>query len=512
MQSSLPAAVPATDLMGTFSDPLSLDYPDLFAPLKTTAAACFSFVLVVTALFAHFRPFQWEFFLLRLFKLFPFLKKVKPTITKVLITLLISLLTNQEIQLQRSLIVDFRSITKGFWSKVDNILMHYLRCVSPSATATNLHMFHGFGANSLSWQPIMKLFGIGSVSAVAHDIPGFGFNPRVRSVPSAVSYPTIYRPLWNARASLILGDNLIVEAAGKRGAINENPVILMGHSMGSVGSMVAAAAVLHDSIQTTNNTTTTIGDDNISSAIKRSVTLILVDPALSFSPEQKRKILNISPNNLTNSGPHTKQISLEILQKVSNAIKNSELVPNVKPLPSGVISFFVKCVYGILQLPMKIILRRFVHTNWLWQRGLSFSNGDIGCVSKEDIYRYKLASMAKAFDTDFINFVEAQKAPLGTTSGASFTSSSIIPGVTQEDILVSLVDLGCKVVIFHGTKDRVIPIIVSETMVQHVQQALDLTPSSPGIQLIPLKGFGHVPHEEDPAVFLKNLRDIGIIL
>ena len=511
MQSSLPAAVPATDLMGTFSDPLSLDYPDLFAPLKTTAAVCFSFVLVVTALFAHYSPFQWEFFLLRLFKLFPFLKKIKPTITKVLITLLISLLTNQEIQLQNSLIVDFRSITKGFWSKVDNILMHYLRCVSPSATASSLHMFHGFGANSLSWQPIMKLFGIGSVSAVAHDTPGFGFNPRVRSVPSAVSYPTIYRPLWNARASLILGDNLIVEAAGTRSAIKENPVILMGHSMGSVGSMVAAAAVLHDSIQTANNTFT-IGDDNISIAIKRSVTLVLVDPALSFSPEQKRKILNISPNNLTNSGPHTKQISLEILQKVSNAIKNSELVPNVKPLPSGVISFFVKCVYGILQLPMKIMLRRFVHTNWLWQRGLSFSNGDIGCVSKEDIYRYKLASMAKAFDTDFIDFVEAQKAPLGTTSGASFTSSTIIPGVTQEDILISLVDLGCKVVIFHGTKDRVIPIIVSETMVQHVQQALDITPSSPGIQLIPLKGFGHVPHEEDPAVFLMNLRDIGIIL
>ena len=372
-------------------------------------------------------------------------------------------------------------------------------------------MFHGFGANSLSWQPIMELFGIGSVSAVAHDIPGFGFNPRVRSVPSAVSYPTIYHPLWNARASLVLGDNLIVEAEGTRSAIKENPVILMGHSMGSVGSMVAAAAVLYDCIETADNFISTL-DDNISIASKRSVRLVLVDPALSFSPEQKRKILNKSPNNLTNSGPHTKQISLDILQKVSNAIKSSELVPNVKPLPSGVISFFVKCVYSIIQLPMKIILRRFVHTNWLWQKGLTFSNGDIGRIGKEDIYRYKLASMAKAFDTDFIDFVEAQKAPLSSTGGAPFTSSSILPGVTQEDILISLVDLGCKVVIFHGTKDRVIPMIVSEKMVQHVQQALDLTPSSPRIQLIPLEGFGHVPHEEDPAVFLKNLRDIGIIL
>ena len=82
LHSSLSDAVPATGLIGASSDPLSLDYPDLFAPLKTTAAACLSFALVVTALFAHFRPFQWEFFLLRLFKLFPFLKKVKPKISK----------------------------------------------------------------------------------------------------------------------------------------------------------------------------------------------------------------------------------------------------------------------------------------------------------------------------------------------------------------------------------------------------------------------------------------------
>jgi pimeloyl-ACP methyl ester carboxylesterase len=511
LHSSLSAAVPATGLIGASSDPLSLDYPDLFAPLKTTAAACLSFALVVTVLFAHFRPFQWEFFLLRLFKLFPFLKKVKPKISKVIVAVFVALLTNQEVQLQDSLLVDFRTITKGFWSTVDNVIMHYLRCISPSATASSLHMFHGFGANSLSWQPIMKLFGIGCVSAVAHDIPGFGFNPRVRTVPDSVSYPTIYRPLWNARASLILGDNLVVNELGKRTSSRENPVILMGHSMGSIGSIAAAAAVLYDSIQTTDSADS-LDNKDVSVTNKRSVTLVLVDPALTFSAEQKGKSPLKSQNNSTDPGPNSKQNSLNILEKVATAVRNSELVPDVKPKKFGAISFLVGSVSSILQLPMKIILRRFVHTDWLWQKGLTFSNGEIGQISKEDIFRYKLASMAKAFDTDFIDFAEAQKGPVSSVGGASFASCIIVPGVTQEDLLASLVDLGCKVVILHGTVDRVIPYKSSVKMVQLVQQALDLTPLSPGIQLVPLKGFGHCPHEEDPNFFLKNLAEIGIIL
>ena len=512
LHSSLSAAVPATGLIGVSSDPLSLDYPDLFAPLKTSAAACISSVLVVTALFAHFRPFQWEFFLLRLFKLFPFLKKVKPKISKVIVAVFVALLTNQEVQLQNSLLVDFRSITKGFWSTVDNVIVHYLRCISPSATASSLHMFHGFGANSLSWQPIMKLFGIGSVSAVAHDIPGFGFNPRKRSVPNSVSYPIIYRPLWNARASLILGDNLVVDELGIRTSPSENPVILMGHSMGSVASMAAAAAVLYDSIQTADNSDNLINKSTSSITNKRSVTLVLVDPALSFSPEQKGKSPLRSPNNSMDPRPNSMQNSLNILQKVATAVRDSELVPNVKPKPFGAISFLVGCISSILQLPMKIMLRRCVHTNWLWQKGLTFSNGEIGQTKKEDIFRYKLASMAKAFDTDFIDFAEAQKGPVSSVGGASFASCIIVPGVTQEDLLASLVDLGCRVVILHGTADRVIPYSTSVKMVQLVQQALNLTPLSPGIQLVPLKGFGHVPNEEDPDIFLQNLREIGIIL
>ena len=511
LHSSLSDAVPATGLIGASSDPLSLDYPDLFAPLKTTAAVCISFALVVTALFAHFRPFQWEFFLLRLFKLFPFLKKVKPKISKVIVAVFVALLTNQEVQLQNSLLVDFRTITKGFWSTVDNVIMHYLRCISPSATASSLHMFHGFGANSLSWRPIMKLFGIGSVSAVAHDIPGFGFNPRVRSVPDSVSHPIIYRPLWNARASLILGDNLVVDELGIRTSSRENPVILMGHSMGSIGSLAAAAAVLYDSIQTADSTDP-LNNKDISVSNKRSVTLVLVDPALTFSPGQKGKSLLKSQNNSMDPGSNSKQNSLNILEKVATAVRNSELVPDVKPKKLGAISYLVGCVSSILQLPMKIILRRFVHTNWLWQKGLTFSNGEIGQISKDDIFRYKLASMAKAFDTDFIDFAEAQKGPVSSVGGASFASCIIVPGVTQEDLLASLVDLGCKVVILHGTVDRVIPYKSSVKMVQLVQQALDLTPLSPGIQLVPLKGFGHCPHEEDPNFFLQNLREIGIIL
>ena len=81
---------------------------------------------------------------------------------------------------------------------------------------------------------------------LAHDTPGFGFNPRPRSDVDVMRrglFPTIYRPLWGAKASLSL-------AADNE---NEPPVaqrIFMGHSMGSVSAMAAAASTV---LQGTSN-------------------------------------------------------------------------------------------------------------------------------------------------------------------------------------------------------------------------------------------------------------------
>ena len=72
---------------------------------------------------------------------------------------------------------------------------------------------------------------------LAHDTPGFGFNPRPQcdsDVTSPGLFPTIYRPLWGAKVSLALAEK-------------EQPVaqrIFMGHSMGSVSAMAAAASTV----------------------------------------------------------------------------------------------------------------------------------------------------------------------------------------------------------------------------------------------------------------------------
>jgi hypothetical protein len=65
------------------------------------------------------------------------------------------------------------------------------------------HCTHGFGSNSLSFQPFINAFQsqkrYKNVRIIAHDCPGFGFNVR-----NTIQSPAFYRPMWNARATLAL--------------------------------------------------------------------------------------------------------------------------------------------------------------------------------------------------------------------------------------------------------------------------------------------------------------------
>ena len=458
----------------------------------------------MTYALSQFNPNAFSYAKQLIFRTFPFLSKIKLNVRQFAMTLLIALLFNQEFQLQRRFIVDFRPLTGGFWSEVDNILVHYLRSASTSVTALNLHLFHGFGANGLSWQPVMKLFKRNSVNAVAHDISGFGFNPRIRKIPDESYSPIIYRPLWNAKASLSF--------SGASTSLKEkNGVILMGHSLGSVSSMAAAAAVLSDDIKARE-----------SGRPKRDVTLVLVDPAFSFSPDQLRKSLNKSavlnePTTISTVRVNALETSLSNIEKVATGVRSSQ---PLSPTPNRNMlqvccEFVIKIVKSVLMWPVKIFLRRLVHLDYFWLKALPVTWGNINKIKEEDVYRYKLASMAKGFDDDFIRFVLAQKPSSSGGEGSSFSSSSIVTGVTQVDLLAGLVDLGCRVVIVHGTADHVVPYSSSERMAALVQE--ELSPNGAervgsAIELVPLEEFGHVPQEEDPALFLEKLSKIGIRL
>lgn len=174
--------------------PLSLDYPSLFAPLVNPKVIVVTVLLALSCLrYKNFPPNIWQYIFTRIRKNF----------IQIFALSFLALLLNQEIQLERRLIIDFRPITKGFWSKVDGIVLHHIGIKSnPLLSSTRVHMFHGFGANCLSWQPFLNLLNPISLNAIAHDFNGFGFSPRSRDSTEEIYFPTIYRPLWNTRASL----------------------------------------------------------------------------------------------------------------------------------------------------------------------------------------------------------------------------------------------------------------------------------------------------------------------
>ena len=497
---------------------MSLNYPRLLAPLQSTAAAFAYSLFFFGYALARWSPSTYNYYLKRLLQFFPMLARLNLTKRKVGSATLGALLIFQEFQLQSRLISDFRALTKGFWSEVDSITLHHLRRSSTNALAIQLHMFHGFGANCLSWLPIMALFRGNAANAVAHDIPGFGFNPRLRKVPISVSFPTIYRPLWNARASLSirLSSSEIITASSMA------PVVLMGHSLGSVASIAAAAAVAYDKV-------TAVGyksGEGINCTDIRvqmsNVTLVLVDPALSFSKtQQKQKI--VKGTSSPGDPKPCLETSLKNLEKVALGVKESELQPpsSSQSVLMSCLRYIVTVTKSVLLLPLRIFLRRLVHTDKLWYEGLGAAWGKSSGVRPDTVWRYKLASMALGFDTDFGRFLASQRSVKNHPDSSSkkkcddfaFANPEIVPGVTQLDVLVGLVDLGVKVVIVHGTDDRLIPIGNSLRMADLVQHALpDGAGGGPDLQVLPLEGLGHVPHEEDPVGFLRKLNSIGINL
>ena len=78
----------------------------------------------------------------------------------------------------------------------------------------------------------------------------------------------------------------------------------------------------------------------------------------------------------------------------------------------------------ILKIPVQIILRRLVHWDFFWYQSLQYTWGKkIPQVKPGDVFRYKLASMAKGFDNDFLSFVSAQNISPKKKTDLAFTGA-----------------------------------------------------------------------------------------
>ena len=137
---TLPAiSTPSGIIYGNSS---TLNYPPLLSPLVSPRFYA-SIAFIVASLFAVLRQ-----------RLVSFLRGVKVRDYGFYGFLL--LLVLQEVRLTDRLLQDFRPITSGKWSVVDNFIVHYIeRRTTTTNPSSYIHAFHGFGANCLSWRPLL---------------------------------------------------------------------------------------------------------------------------------------------------------------------------------------------------------------------------------------------------------------------------------------------------------------------------------------------------------------------
>ena len=178
----------------------------------------------------------------------------------------------------------------------------------------------------------------------------------------------------------------------------------------------------------------------LSYGVAYKVTLVLVAPAFSIK------------KNVLNTTAATTDSSMLVLQAVRDAIlaSNIPLPTKTNPIQNrsnqliNMFNLFWSRFQSLYRYPLKLILRRLVHSDSFWRDGLSAawapsSKGGVQMVGPSvphkletaDIFRYKLASMAANFDDDLFRFVTAQK----MKEPGSFPSPEVVPGVDQSTLL-----------------------------------------------------------------------------
>ena len=140
-----------------YGDTSTLNYPPLLSPLISPRFYT-SIALICAGLFAVLRQ-----------RFVSFLRRTK--IRDVGFYGFLLLLVLQEVRLTDRLLQDFRPITSGKWSLIDNYIVHYIERRSTTMNPTShVHAFHGFGANSLSFRPLMDALAKGGNDVPYHPI------------------------------------------------------------------------------------------------------------------------------------------------------------------------------------------------------------------------------------------------------------------------------------------------------------------------------------------------------
>lgn len=319
---------------------------------------------------------------------------------------------------------DYQLETGGRLLKIGDQFMHYLsRDIKGTLDSKKNYVanfWHGFGANSLSWRPLIDIWNetnnsSHNITVVSHDIPGFGFNIR------GERNSQLYRPMWNAECGLLLSgyehrdgdidENTREKSSVESSAGSEYEHLLVGHSMGCSAAIIAAAVLVNKYIQC--NATT-----------HPRVCLVLEAPAIISA-------------NITISTNDTSRVNSILAQVSSAAAASFPLVTSdeakgpsagaaippcialtsfesrrlrtVSSLLPRLVQLGRTYVLRVLMFPLRLCLRCLLCTEYFWRLGLGLAWGAASStISLATIDSYRLPATAHGFDWDLLRFVLAQ--------------------------------------------------------------------------------------------------------
>ena len=288
----------------------------------------------------------------------------------------------------------------------ESIKVHYKAAHSIRPIQWILHCHHGFGSTCLSFEPFFSLLQKAdcpiSVTATAHDCPGFGLTERPKGENGLYSLTTSGKIGWiiSKRQSSIM-----MEGLSHSGLDTDPPKrIYMGHSAGAIAAAREAIRLQREGQ----------GLD----------ALILIAPA----------IYSLSLPNKTMG-----QLVKSTLYKMSLVVNVASLLQVMRPL-------------------VVLIVRSLVRSNLFWTHGLGSAYHDQSKLTARMMENYRLASLVKGWEFGLCRFIESMLAhsfidPDLVTELSSLTCPLfIIHG--RQDKLVPLVNsslladkLKCKLVI-----------------------------------------------------------------
>ena len=341
-----------------------------------------------------------------------------------------------------------------------------------------VHCNHGFGANALSYEPVLEslsstLGQLFPTLAAAHDAPGFGLSesPAEAKDEEKQEEGGLYSFENNARLGGRMMEALKEDGGREQGW--EEQHVYIGHSMGSITSAHMALNKLKSQDEKDRGREESTEEGRGTTTSPPPVTLILVAPAIM--PMRR------SPSRLPPAGQAflPRLFPERLLRFLSS-----------KTGPAG---------HSLLLVLTSFFLRSLCYSEKFWRDGLGVAWGVGGPPSSLTLAHYRLPSLKEGWERGLSRFVLA---PLfaGRRNGGREGGKEGGEGELVEALAGRVREGRLRVLIMHGTRDRVIAIGNSRRLAMAMKEG-----GKGVVEVVEVEGVGHVPHEEVPGSFVETV-------